>query len=157
MYDNNAGNQPQPNQAMVALRILLALIFLLPGLCGGFFYLASLADWVSRGFSYSGHENYSGAFLIVAVPSIWLSILLLGILLRFATWKAAPKASLILSIIAVAVTAVAGLALLPELGIGNVGDVLMFLLFSLVGLGLAAVPPFLHWQANRSSPQPPEH
>jgi len=49
-----------------------------------------------------GPDNFTSIFVIFAGPSILLSVILLGILLRFAVWKKAPQASLVLAIIAMA-------------------------------------------------------
>jgi predicted neutral ceramidase superfamily lipid hydrolase len=158
MQTNKAGRRSQPDPLMVTMRIFFGMIFLLPGLCGGAFYIESIVDWVIWSFKASGPQYYQDAFLFFAVPSIWLSIFLVGILFRHAYSPAAPKASLVLSVIAVIVFAFALLILLPNFLHGPVGENLIVLFFGFLGVGLAAVPPFLFWRsAVLASPKARSH
>ncbi|MFZ2100886.1 MAG: hypothetical protein WAU86_10015 [Oricola sp.] len=126
---------------------ILGILFLAPGACGGLFFGAALAEWLGNGFSFGGGpENYTGAFVIFAAPGILLSVLLLGILLRYLKWDAAPKASLVLAVVATG-TAILSFAIL--FGGGNtvtVEDKILLFVACLAGFATAALPPFFHWR-----------
>jgi hypothetical protein len=132
----------------VALRIVLGIIFLLPGACGGLFYGAALIEWVGSGALFgSGPDNYSGAILIIAVPSILLSIVLVGILLRYARFQSAPTVSLVLSVLTVFLAVTFYLMMHAELR-ADVPDGTMLLAISMIAFAIAGLPPFLHWRSH---------
>jgi hypothetical protein len=148
MIDPNA-RPPDRRQVYVALRIALGVVFLLPGLCGGVFYGAALGEWLSNGLHFAGGENFTAVFVIFAAPSILLSVVLLGILARFAVWRHAPRASLVLAIVAT-ITVILGYGMLyDDMASGSAGDGFVAIFTAIVLLGISALPPFLHWWRAR--------
>jgi hypothetical protein len=148
MIDPNAPPADR-RQLYIALRIALGVIFLLPGLCGGVFYGVALGEWLSNGLHFAGGENFTAVFVIIAGPSILLSVVLLGILARFAAWKQAPVASLVLAIIAT-LTIIFGYGMLyNDMASGSASDEIVAILTAIALLGICAVPPFLHWWKAR--------
>jgi hypothetical protein len=149
MFDPNAVPEEKRGNAGVALRVLLGVVFLLPGACGGLFYAAALLEWISGGFRFRGPDNFTGAFVIIAAPSILLSTILIGFLLRYAAWRRAPQASLALAIIAAVVILMSLLMLYDEMGINAPDDIIITILVIAGAIGVSVVPPFLHWQSKR--------
>jgi hypothetical protein len=148
MFDPNAVPEEKRGNAGVALRVLLGVLFLLPGACGGLFYVAALFEWISGGFRFRGPDNFTGAFVIIAAPSILLSTILIGLLLRYATWRRAPQASLALSIISAVVILMSVLMLYDEMGINAPDDIIVTVLVIAGAIGVSVVPPFLHWRSK---------
>jgi hypothetical protein len=145
-----ADEQPtrQKGNGYVALRIVLGIIFLLPGACGGLFYGAALVERVGSGALFgSGPDNYSGAILIIAVPSILLSIVLVGILLRYARFQSAPTVSLVLSLLTVFLAVSSYLMVRAEFSAGVPEETVLVAVF-VAGSAIAGLPPFLHWRSH---------
>lgn len=152
------GRRPRTRSGIViALQIVLGILFLLPGACGGLFYFSALVQLVARWLR-SGDASYADGFLLLATPSMLLSIILLGILMRLISWTEAPTVSLALSITAtiVVVSASVMLVLGPELTSGLFGPDFLFenayprfALAAVVAWLVAAVPPFQHWSSRR--------
>jgi hypothetical protein len=148
MFDPNGVQEEQRGNAGVALRVLLGVLFLLPGACGGLFYVAALFEWVSGGFRFRGPDNFTGAFVIVAAPSILLSTILIGLVLRYASWRRAPQASLVLAIVSAVVILLSVLMLYDEMGINAPDDIIIAILVIAAAIGISVVPPFLHWRSK---------
>ncbi|MGR6468144.1 hypothetical protein [Rhizobium sp. PAMB 3182] len=149
MFDPNGVPEEKRGNAGVTLRVLLGVLFLLPGACGGLFYVAALFEWISGGFRFRGPHNFTGVFVIVAAPSILLSTVLIGLLLRYASWRRAPQASLALAIISSLVILFSVLMLYDEMGIDAPDDIIITILVTAGAIGVSVVPPFLHWRGTR--------
>ncbi|MBL0374673.1 hypothetical protein JJB09_21910 [Rhizobium sp. KVB221] len=129
----------------VILRIGLAAILLVPGLIGlaGFCFL--LSEWVDQGFGFASDRWLMALFVIAALCAVSFSVLTVGIILRFARWKKAAKASLVLSVIAVLTIVLGYQMLLDALGPDDAEGPTMAFIASAAALILIAAPPFLHW------------
>jgi hypothetical protein len=146
----DADEQPTRHKGngYVVLRIVLGIIFLLPGACGGLFYGVTLAEWANSGFLFGrGQDNYSSAILIIAIPSILLSIVLVGILLRYARIQSAPTISLVLSLLTAFLAVSSYLMMHAELSVGVPEETMLVAAF-VAGFAIAGLPPFLHWRSH---------
>ena len=137
---------PKPSNAPVVLRIILAVVCLLPAAIGLLTAGAITAAFVYEGFQFKASDEIwmqiflGAAGFFIAVPAIAI-----GIILRFARWQRAPSASLVLAIIA----AGSGFLITGMLRTTVVaGDTEAYVALFLVGIAAivaAALPPFLHW------------
>jgi hypothetical protein len=152
MSMDNPEAGPPPSMAPVVIRIILGIIFLLPGACGTVFFGASFFEWLSKGFAFSGPDRgYASIFIILPVISILVSIVLIGILLRFARWKSAPSASLALAIISGITIVVGHQMMVSTFNEGDTESRIGMIVVSLLYLAVATLPPFLHWWKARQN------
>lgn len=134
-----------------ATLIILGILFLLPGACGTLFFGAMLADWVANGFSISrGDLDLGPGVAGIGATSLVGSVIVLGIILRYSRWSAAPTLSLVLAIIAAA-TSVLAVAMLAD-RTGSSEDMTFLLASGLAGLVFGALPPYLFWSKNKNAP-----
>ena len=141
------GRRPRKRSGIVvALQIVLGILFLLPGACGGLYYFVGVSAWIDMGFQFPSGD-FSGLFVVFGALSALLSIVALGVLMRFVRWSWAPQASLVLSLIAAAVVAgyVVMFGIEPATGLEH----LAFAAIVIIALLIAAVPPFQHWWSRR--------
>jgi hypothetical protein len=138
--------RPQDSNGPVVARIILAVICMVPGVIGILVLGAIAGAFTVEGFRFLDSDRYwMQLFLIVAACLIAPSIVLLGIILRYARWKKAPAASLFLAILYL-VTDVVGVGLLENtLEPSDSENWYMLLFWAGVGLLIGALPPFLHW------------
>jgi len=146
-------DQIQPAERSTAAKVLLivlGIIFLLPGACGGVFFIGNMVDWLSNNFSFSSGEMNLGS-LVLAIASISLlgSILLIGLVLRFSRWQAAPTLSLVLAVLATIVVLLTHLMGATTINSGDSEELGILFLLSALGLGVVALPPFLFWRKAR--------
>lgn len=140
-----ATETPRSN-APVVLRIILAVICLVPAVIGLGVILVISGTFVSEGFQFSGSDEiwmqlFIGAGAILAlIPAIAL-----GIILRFARWRAAPQASLAVAVIVCGAGALASGMLQTTVTPGDSESYALLMLFSIAGVVTGALPPFLHW------------
>ena len=136
--------EPPPSKAPVVIRIILGVLFLLPGACGGVFLGGTFVEWAENNF-HNRSWSFAALFIIPSAGSILLSVLLVGILLRFARWKNAPIASLVLSIVSVLIILLAHRMMLDTFVEGDTESAGLMLIVSVACFAAASVPPFLHW------------
>ena len=134
------------------LLIILGILFLLPGACGGLFFGAMLADWLGNAFTFrSGDLNLGPGITGMGAASLIGSIFLLGVLFRLSKWSHGPAVSLWLAILAVAIVLVNYLMLAPTISEGDTEGTFYLFAASLAALALVALPAFLLWRGNRKS------
>ena len=76
--------------------------------------------------------------------------ILLGIILRFARWKRAAQASLILAIVTGAAVALASGIFRITIPPDDTEGYVTLLMLSIAGIVAGALPPFLHWWNERT-------
>lgn len=139
------GPAPRPTWVKVLL-VVLAVVFLAPGACGGVFYGAALWEWVANGFDFNtGRDNYTGVIAIFAVPCILASIFALGLLMRFVRIKAAPTISLGLAILAVVVVLLSYFVFRSVFAPMDVEDDIILFIVAVAALLVVGLPSLQHW------------
>lgn len=141
------------------LSVLLAILFVLPGGFGLFFFETIVQDWVQSDFVVTGAFAAVGfVFLLYSVTGITLSVLLLGLWLRTYRTDWSRKASLGLALFEAAVLGL--LAFMLRTYDFVILDVISFaplVLFVLVvpGVLIGVLPALLYWfrgPKNNNSP-----
>lgn len=146
-----AGEAPRGN-APVVLRIILAVVCLVPAIIGLGVILVISGVFVSEGFRFSGSDEVwmqlfiGAAAVITLVPAIAI-----GIILRFARWNAAPQASLAVAVIVCGAGALASGMLQTTVVAGDSESYVLLMFFSIMGVLIGALPPFLHWWNAREN------
>jgi hypothetical protein len=135
-----------PGSMPVVLRIVLAVICLVPAVIGLVVIATIFGFFVSEGLRFtSSDEPWMALFLGAAAIFVLLPVIVLGIILRYARWKAAPQASLVLAaIVCIAGALVSGM-LQTTVMQGDTASYALVMIFSIAGVVVGAVPPFLHW------------
>jgi hypothetical protein len=138
---------PTPqSSAPVVLRIILAVICLLPAAIGLLTTGAITAAFVYEGFQFkSSDEIWMQIFLGVAGCLILLPAIAIGIILRFARWRRATSASLVLAIIAAGSGFLITGMLRTTVVAGDTESYVTLFFFGITGIVAGALPPFLHW------------
>jgi hypothetical protein len=140
---------PRESNAPVVIRIVLAVFCIIPGVIGLLLLAAIAASFVVYDFEFlSGDKPWMQAFIAGSAILIGPSVILLGIILRYARWKRAPTASLVLAIIYLLADLVGTGLFERTLEPGDTEDWQMLMFWSAVGLLVGALPPFLHWWKN---------
>ncbi|MGV3552956.1 hypothetical protein [Rhizobium sp.] len=135
-----------PSNMPVVLRIILAVLCLLPSAVGLLIILVITGAFVIEGFGFRGDEAMwmqaflAGAGFLALPPAI-----VIGIILRYARWKRATSASLVLAVIVGAATALASGVIRTTIAPDDSESYITLLMFSLAALVTGALPPFLHW------------
>lgn len=142
---------PQSN-APVVLRIILAVVCLVPMVIGLVVIATIFGNFLLEGFHFTtADEPWMALFLGAAAIVVLMPAIVLGILLRYARWKGAPQASLVLAILVGGAGALVSGMLQTTVMQGDTESYILVMLFSLGGLAVGAVPPFLHWWNTRDS------
>jgi hypothetical protein len=150
MDDQSLPAPKPPNSAYVAIRIILGIIFLLPGACGSLFFGAAVVEWVGNSFAFnSGAENFTPVAAFIGAGSIMLSVVLIGILLRFAVWRHAPMASLVMAIGSAILIVLNHRMLATPIADASGDTIFQETGASLLALVVVSLPPFLHWWKSR--------
>lgn len=137
---------PRRSSLPVVLRIILAVFCLLPLVVGLIVIIVIAGGFVANGFVFAGEEAiWMQAFLIGAGLTAVPPAILLGIILRYARWKTAPTASLVLAIIVGGATALASGILQATISPDDTDSYVTLTMVSIASLVTAALPPFLHW------------
>lgn len=138
------------SNAPVVLRIILAILLLIPGVIGIVVLGGLTGLWLYEGFRFSGPDRpWMPLFILPAVALILFTVITVGIVLRFARWRAAPTASLVLVILSVAAVVTGYQMMLDSLSNGE--ERFAMLAIAIVALVVASVPPFLHWWSARAA------
>jgi hypothetical protein len=136
----------RPSKTPVVLRIVLAVLLGIPGLIGLVVFATMIGEWLHEGYQFKQSDLWlMPVFLIGAQSFICFSVLTIGIILRYARWQRAPLASVVLAILAAVVIVIGYQLMLDCLQPDDSEDRQLALVFSIVGLIVIAVPPFLHW------------
>jgi hypothetical protein len=138
------------SSAPVVLRILLAILLALPALAGIPALVFAFGWWSSSGFDFDSYEG-SWAMILIApgIGCVLFSVIGIGIVLRFARWKRATTASLVLSVVAmISIVLAYGLSL-DALKLTDTMDRVGLLILAALAILVAALPPFLHWWKSR--------
>lgn len=135
-----------PSNVPVVLRIILVVICLLPAAIGLLVIAAIFGTFVYEGFRFrASDEVWMQLFLGAAALLVLLPAIAIGVILRFARWRRAPAASLVLAIIVGAAGALASGMLQTTVMPGDTESYMLLMMFSIAGLVIGALPPFLHW------------
>jgi hypothetical protein len=134
------------SNAPVVLRILLAVVCLLPAAIGLLIIAAIFIAFVYEGFLFkSSDEVWMQLFIGAGAVLILLPAIVIGIILRYARWKRAPSASLVLAIIVGGTGALSSGMLQTTVISGDSESYILLMLFSIAGIAIGALPPFFHW------------
>lgn len=140
----NASNAP------VVLRIILAVICLLPAVIGLLIVAAIFIAFIYEGFRFKpSDEVWMQLFIGLAGVLVLLPAIVIGIILRYARWKRAASASLVLAIIVGGTGALSSGMLQTTVVPGDTESYLLLMFFSIAGIVAGAVPPFFHWWNSR--------
>ena len=143
---------PQSN-APVVLRIILAILLLIPGLLGLAVFGFWVGSWSYQGFGFlTSDREWAPLFIIPSVVFILFSVATVGIVLRFARWRKATTASLVLSIVSVVSIVLGYQLMLDSFTPDDAESPTITLVAAIISLIVISVPPFLHWwNANKAS------
>lgn len=134
------------SNAPVVLRIILAVICLLPAAIGLLIIAAIFIAFVYEGFLFkSSDEVWMQLFLGLAAVLVLLPAIAIGIILRYARWKRASSASLVLAITVGGAGALSSGMLQTTVMSGDSESYILLMFFSIAGIVIGALPPFLHW------------
>ena len=155
MTEDRADPAQQPvstSHAPVVLRIILAILLLVPGLVGIVVLGAVTGAWVYEGFRFLDSDRaWMPLFIIPSVAFILFSVITVGIVLRYARWRRAPQASLVLSIVSIMAIVIGYQLMLDSISADDSESPILTLLAALAGLAIASLPTFLHWWNDRST------
>lgn len=142
----------RPSNLPVVLRILFAVLCLVPAGVGLLLIAAIFGTFVYEGFQFRpSDEVWMQLFLGAGAVLVLLPAVAIGIVLRFARWKRAPTASLILAIIVGGSGALVSGMLQTTVVAGDTESYIMLMMFSVTGVVIGALPPFLHWWNAREA------
>lgn len=141
---------PRQSSAPVVIRIILAVICLLPAVIGLLTIGAIFIAFVYEGFLFKpSDEVWMQLFIGLAAVLVLLPAVAIGIILRYARWKRAPSASLVLAIIVGGTGALSSGMLQTTVIPGDTESYILLMFFSIAGIVIGALPPFLHWWKAR--------
>src|SRR5690606_525918 len=127
-------------------RIILAVICLLPAAIGLLIIAAIFVAFVYEGFLFKpSDEIWMQLFIGLGAVLVLLPAIVIGIILRYARWKRASSASLVLAIIVGGTGALASGMLQTTVVPGDSESYVLLMFFSIAGVAIGAVPPFFHW------------
>jgi hypothetical protein len=136
---------PRSN-APVVIRIILAILLGIPGIIGLIAFAALVGDWLHNGLQFEQSPySFTSAILIAAESGLCFSVLALGIILRYARWRRARTASLVLAVLSAAVIVLGYQLMIDCLGPDDTDDQQVAMVFSVLGLIIISAPPLLHW------------
>lgn len=134
------------SSAPVVLRIILAVVCLVPAAIGLGVIAVIFGVFVSEGLRFSrADEVWMQLGIGFGAVLTLLPAIAIGIILRFARWSAAPTASLALAIIVCGAGALASGMLQTTVLPGDSESYVTLMFFSIAGVVIGALPPFLHW------------
>jgi hypothetical protein len=143
---------PDRGSAPVVIRIILAVICLLPAAIGLLIIAAIFVAFVYEGFLFKpSDEIWMQLFIGLGAVLVLLPAIVIGIILRYARWKRASSASLVLAIIVGGTGALASGMLQTTVVPGDSESYVLLMFFSIAGVAIGAVPPFFHWWNARDA------
>jgi hypothetical protein len=130
----------------VVLRIVLAVLCMIPGLMG-LLVLGFLAyAFAAQGFHFiESDKEPIRPYIIGSVVFIGSSAIAVGIILRYARWKRAPAASLCLAIFFLIADLIGTGIMQATFDAGDSDSWLFLIIASAFALLAGSLPPFLHW------------
>jgi hypothetical protein len=141
-----------------AARLVLGLLAILSLVCiapAGFLYIWIVADYLQAGRPFSGINMIGWVFGLICAASIGAGVILAGVMLRLMAWSRAPLASLGLAVVSVLFIMLTYFVF-SDTGNGSDSiDIVMLQAGCILGLLVAALPPFLHWSMARPKPALP--
>ena len=141
----------RPSNAPVVIRIVLAVICLIPGVIGLLVLAAIAGAFIAEGFRFLETDKpWMQLFIIVSAALVAPSIILTGIILRYARWRKAPTASLVLAVVYFAADIIGAGLFERTIGPVDTETWQQLLLWSGIGLLIGALPPFLHWWKSKA-------
>jgi hypothetical protein len=144
------------NNTPVVLRIVLAVLVLIPGLFALIAFIAVTGYWANEGFQFVYPDrDWMPLFIIPSAVTVLLASAIVGVLLRFARWKNAANASLLVSIISAFTIVVGYQLMLDSFSPDDPESPIITLIASIVALAIVAAPPFLHWWNAPETAEPP--
>jgi hypothetical protein len=144
---------PPRSAIPVIARIVLAVLALAPGIAGLAAFLLMAITWIIQGFHYEvSDRTMVPPILFVSQFCFMFSVVVLGIILRYARWSKAPTASLWLAAISCPVIVIGSILMVDALGVEPGSDVTGLYLVTGIGLLIVSLPPFLHWRKSRKTP-----
>jgi hypothetical protein len=148
----HAAGTPAPrSNAPVVLRIILAILLLVPGIVGVAVLGALTGAWIYEGFRFLDSDRpWMPLFIVPSVILILFSVLTVGIVLRFARWQRARQASLVLAAISASAIVIGYQLMLDCFPPGDTESLTLTLVGAILGLLVASLPPFLHWWNGRA-------
>ncbi|MCB1445625.1 MAG: hypothetical protein KDJ87_07450 [Rhizobiaceae bacterium] len=144
--------QPSPGNGPVVLRIVLAVLCLVPAAIGLGVIVAIFGSFLSGGFRFTGSDEVwmqlglAAAAILVLPPAV-----VLGVVLRYARWKRAPQASLVLAVVTGGAGALVSGMLQTTVIPGDAESYILLMTVSVAGIVAGALPPFLHWWRARDT------
>lgn len=137
---------PRQGNGPVVIRILLAVVCLLPAVIGLLTIAAIFFNFIYEGFRFTpSDEVWMQLFIGLGAILTLLPAIVIGIILRYARWKRAPSASLVLAIIVGGAGALSSGMLQTTVVPGDTESYILLMSFSIAGVVIGALPPFLHW------------
>ena len=157
-----ASNGTEPtvpvSNAPVVLRVLLSVLLLLPGMAGVAVLAGVTGIWIYEGYRFLGSDReWMALFIIPSVVFILFSVVTVGIVLRFARWRKAPVASVVLAIISVVSIVMGYQLMLDAITPDDTETPIIMLVASVVALIVVSGPPFLHWWNAHRTAEPPRN
>ena len=140
---------PRPDTTSAVIRLILAVVFAIPGI-GGLLVLALIfLSWMISGFHFPIEDrDFMIIFSILAMVFIVGSALSIGIVLRYSHWARAPALSLGLSL-TVLFSVLVSIAMFPTtFEPTDFESWYLLILAGMAGLTTGALPPFLHWRRD---------
>jgi uncharacterized membrane protein (Fun14 family) len=148
-----AGNGPVPaGNGPVVLRILLAIVCLVPASIGLVVIAVIAGNFLYEGFRFAASDEvWMELFLGLAAALVLAPAIGLGIILRYARWRAAPQASLVLALVVgaagILVSGMLQTTIVPE----DSESLILLMSLSFAGVVIGALPPLLHWWNARDA------
>ena len=138
--------QRQPDNGPVVVRIVLAVLCMIPGVIGLLVLAFVAAAFAAQGFHFEDVEkDLMMAFIIGSAVFIGPSVIAIGIILRYARWTKAPTASLWLASIFLVADVIGTGMMETTIDAGDSESWQLLMIGSAFGIITGSLPPFLHW------------
>jgi hypothetical protein len=140
----------------VVLRVLLAATLLIPGIIGLLAFSLISGYWMFSGFRFPEPDrSIMPFFIFIAETAVLFSVVTLAIVLRYARWRKAPVASLVLAVISLLVIAIGLQMMIDALGSVDAKDMPGLVIISGIIAAAVSAPPFSHWWGSAKQSQTP--
>jgi len=140
---------PNQSNAPVVIRIILVLLCLPPAVIGLLGVMTAAAAFVDEGFRMPSDRMWVEFFAAGGAVLVVLPAIVTGVVLRYARWRRAPSASLVLAITVVGTIVTSAGILQASVMPGDTESNILLTTLSVVGVVVGAVPPFMHWWNSR--------
>lgn len=139
--------KPEYLTGMKVFLVILGIVLLLPGACGGLFMGGMMAQWVEGGGDFN--DPYAPLVVVVASVSFLGSMFLFGLLLRVSRWPLAPKFSLAAAIASAVCLMVTLLTLVDDFDSSQPDEQAILWTILILGFLLSVVAPIQFWASRR--------